>query len=89
MAGFVDATGGGGWGPISTSTLLSSGRMTPRHTIGSVDTSEFIVALAASAGFLTALGSEALSTTVAPDCLSAGCSRLPSPLIWCGSCPPD
>jgi uncharacterized protein len=47
VAGFLDAAGGGGWGPISTPTLLSSGRMEPRRIIGTVDTSEFIVAVCA------------------------------------------
>ena len=55
MAGFLDAFGGGGWGPIATPTLLSSGRMEPRKIIGTVDTSEFLVALSASIGFLLAL----------------------------------
>jgi len=55
VAGFLDAAGGGGWGPIATPTLLSSGRMQPRKIIGTVDTSEFVVAFAASAGFLITL----------------------------------
>jgi uncharacterized membrane protein YfcA len=55
VAGFLDAAGGGGWGPISTPTLLSSGRMEPRRVIGTVDTSEFIVAVCASIGFFFAL----------------------------------
>jgi uncharacterized protein len=55
IAGFLDAAGGGGWGPISTPTLLSSGRMKPRKVVGTVDTSEFVVAVAASLGFLLAL----------------------------------
>src|SRR4028118_2026480 len=55
VAGFLDAFGGGGWGPISTPTLLSSGRMEPRKVIGTVDTSEFVVALCASFGFLLSL----------------------------------
>jgi uncharacterized membrane protein YfcA len=55
VAGFLDAAGGGGWGPISTPTLLSSGRMEPRKIVGTVDTSEFVVALAASVGFLVSL----------------------------------
>ncbi|ATO17317.1 permease [Micromonospora sp. WMMA2032] len=58
VAGFVDATGGGGWGPVATPALLVSGRMEPRKVIGSVDTSEFVVAGAASLGFLIGLGSE-------------------------------
>lgn len=55
VAGFLDAVGGGGWGPISTPTLLSSGRMEPRKVVGTVDTSEFVVALSASVGFLISL----------------------------------
>ena len=58
LAGFVDATGGGGWGPVGTPALLASGRLEPRTVIGSIDTSEFIVAVAASIGFLVGLGSE-------------------------------
>ncbi|WP_327034690.1 sulfite exporter TauE/SafE family protein [Micromonospora ureilytica] len=58
VAGFVDATGGGGWGPVATPALLVSGRMEPRKVIGSVDTAEFVVAGAASIGFLIGLGTE-------------------------------
>ncbi|MFE9652115.1 sulfite exporter TauE/SafE family protein [Micromonospora sp. NPDC006431] len=58
VAGFIDATGGGGWGPVATPALLVSGRMEPRKVIGSVDTAEFMVAGAASIGFLIGLGSE-------------------------------
>ncbi len=55
LAGLIDAMGGGGWGPIGTSSLLSSGRLEPRKVVGSIDTSEFLVTLGASAGFLIAL----------------------------------
>ena len=58
VAGFVDATGGGGWGPVGTPAILASGRLEPRKTIGSIDTSEFLIAVAASAGFVVGLGSE-------------------------------
>jgi uncharacterized protein len=58
VAGFVDSTGGGGWGPVGTPAILASGRLEPRKTIGSIDTSEFLVAIAASLGFLFGLGSE-------------------------------
>ncbi|MEQ4302074.1 sulfite exporter TauE/SafE family protein [Plantactinospora sp. B6F1] len=58
LAGFVDSTGGGGWGPVGTPAILASGRMAPRKVIGSIDTSEFLVAVAASLGFLVGLGSE-------------------------------
>ncbi|MCI3269936.1 sulfite exporter TauE/SafE family protein [Streptomyces cylindrosporus] len=60
VAGFLDATGGGGWGPVGTPALLASGRMEPRKVIGSIDTSEFLVAVAASLGFLFSLGSQGL-----------------------------
>ncbi|MEU0069915.1 sulfite exporter TauE/SafE family protein [Streptomyces sp. NPDC006332] len=60
VAGFLDATGGGGWGPVGTPALLASGRMEPRKVIGSIDTSEFVVAVAASLGFLLSLGSQGL-----------------------------
>jgi uncharacterized protein len=60
FAGFMDAAGGGGWGPIGTTTLLSSGRMEPRQVVGSVDTAEFLVSVGASAGFIVALDSSDL-----------------------------
>jgi uncharacterized protein len=60
VAGFVDASGGGGWGPVATPALLTAGKTAPRTVIGSVDTSEFLVALAASIGFLGGLGSAVL-----------------------------
>lgn len=56
IAGFMDATGGGGWGPIATPVLLSKNEMTVRKVVGTVDTSEFAIALSASAGFFISLG---------------------------------
>ncbi|PLR87934.1 sulfite exporter TauE/SafE family protein [Bacillus sp. V33-4] len=56
IAGFFDATGGGGWGPIATPVLLTSGKMEPRKVIGSVDTSEFAIAVSSTLGFLITLG---------------------------------
>jgi uncharacterized membrane protein YfcA len=55
FGGFIDASGGGGWGPVTTSTLLSSGKTAPRTVIGSVSASEFLVAMSASVGFLVGL----------------------------------
>ncbi|MCV7284002.1 sulfite exporter TauE/SafE family protein [Mycolicibacterium wolinskyi] len=55
FGGFIDASGGGGWGPITTSTLLSRGKTAPRTVIGSVSASEFLVAVSASLGFLVGL----------------------------------
>lgn len=53
VGGFLDASGGGGWGPIVTSTLLGRGHA-PRYVIGSVNTAEFFVTVAISAAFLWA-----------------------------------
>lgn len=50
LGGFVDAAGGGGWGPVVTSTLIGSGR-DPRTTIGSVNFAEFFITLATAAAF--------------------------------------
>jgi uncharacterized membrane protein YfcA len=55
--GFLDAAGGGGWGPIVTSTLLGQGT-TPRYTIGSVNAAEFFVTLVISLTFLGTIGLE-------------------------------
>ncbi len=52
--GFADAVGGGGWGPIVTSTLMASGGE-PRRVIGTVNTAEFFVTTAISASFFFAL----------------------------------
>ena len=77
VAGFLDAVGGGGWGPISTPTLLSSGRMQPRKVVGTVDTSEFVVALAASIGFLFALSFAAIPWQVVGALLLGGVVAAP------------
>ena len=63
FAGFIDATGGGGWGPVGTPALLASGRIEPRRVIGSISASEFLVTVAASLGFLVSLGSEGVKFT--------------------------
>lgn len=54
VGGFVDSIGGGGWGPVVTSTLLSRGR-NPKYTIGSVNLAEFFVAIASAATFVMLL----------------------------------
>jgi uncharacterized protein len=77
VAGFVDATGGGGWGPVGTPAILASGRMEPRKVIGSIDTSEFLVAIAASLGFLLALGSQGVDFTWALALLIGGAIAAP------------
>jgi len=53
--GFVDASGGGGWGPIVTPTMMTTTTVEPRKIIGTVSAAEFIVAVSASVGFLVNL----------------------------------
>ncbi len=76
-AGFLDAVGGGGWGPISTPTLMASGKMQPRKVIGTVDTSEFAVSAAASIGFLAGLGAAGINWFFALALLAGGVVAAP------------
>jgi hypothetical protein len=76
-AGLIDATGGGGWGPVATPTLLATGKMEPRNVVGSVDTSEFLVALAASIGFLVGLGSQGVKPAIVLPLLVGGVIAAP------------
>lgn len=55
VAGLLDASGGGGWGPVATSTLLARGGLA-RTTIGTVNAAEFVVTLTVSATFLLSMG---------------------------------
>jgi uncharacterized protein len=55
VGGFLDASGGGGWGPMVASTLIGSGQA-PRRAVGSVNTTEFFVTVAAAATFFVELG---------------------------------
>ncbi len=56
VAGAVDAIGGGGWGPIATSTLVSRNQTTPRKVVGSVSLAEFAVTVAITLTFAVTLG---------------------------------
>jgi len=70
VAGFLDAAGGGGWGPVATSTLIARRGSDARKVVGSVDASEFLVALSATVGFVLALGWQAINLMwVAAICL--------------------
>ena len=77
VAGTMDAIGGGGWGPVGTTSLLSSGRLEPRKVVGSIDTSEFVVAIGGSLGFLFALGSQGIMWEYAAALLVGGVIAAP------------
>jgi siroheme synthase-like protein len=55
LGGFLDSIGGGGWGPVVSSTLIARGKH-PRMVIGSVNLAEFFVSLASSFAFFSVLG---------------------------------
>jgi uncharacterized protein len=59
--GFLDAAGGGGWGPIVTSNLLIQGA-NPRKVIGTVNTAEFFLTVTISITFIATLGIEEFTT---------------------------
>ena len=60
VGGFLDASGGGGWGPVVTSNLLIQGA-DPRKTIGTVNTAEFFLTVAVSMTFILTIGLEAFT----------------------------
>ena len=77
VGGFMDATGGGGWGPVGTPALLASGRIAPRKVVGSIDTSEFVVSVAASIGFLVSLGTAGIDLAQVLALLAGGLVAAP------------
>src|SRR6476661_6495097 len=77
VAGLMDAIGGGGWGPVGTTSLLSSGRLEPRKVVGSIDTSEFVVAVGGSLGFLFGLGAANINWGYAGALLAGGVIAAP------------
>ena len=58
VGGFIDSTGGGGWGPVVTTSLTASNALEPRKAIGTTNTAEFVIAMAASIGFIIGIGAE-------------------------------
>jgi len=82
--GFVDAVGGGGWGPVVTTSLVGSGQ-DPRTTIGSVNAAEFFVAVASGLSF-TLLGGLAHWTTIA-GLVAGGLFAAPVAALLCRALP--
>ena len=75
--GFLDAIGGGGWGPVTTPTLLAGGRIAPRTVVGSVSLAELIVAIAATGGFVTGLGRDGVDLWMALALVTGGAIAAP------------
>lgn len=86
--GFLDAIGGGGWGPVVTSTLVARGN-NPRITIGSVNLAEFFVTLSEALTFFAFLGLVHLEIIIgliiggilAAPLAAYACKRLPLKLL--------
>lgn len=87
FAGFIDASGGGGWGPITTPTLLSVTSVEPRRVIGTVSASEFLVALAASGGFIGGSATADLDWQVVAGLLLGGVLMAPFAALLAGRLP--
>ena len=75
--GFVDAAGGGGWGPVVTPTLMTTTNMTPRKIIGTVSAAEFIVAVSASIGFLLNINKLDINWSIVGGLALGGCLMAP------------
>ncbi|PZU51077.1 MAG: hypothetical protein DI568_00245 [Sphingomonas sp.] len=75
VGGFLDASGGGGWGPVVTSNLLIQGS-DPRKTVGTVNTAEFVLTLAISITFIATVGLHAF-TLVTAGLLIGGVAAAP------------
>lgn len=75
--GFVDAAGGGGWGPVVTPTLMTTTNMTPRKIIGTVSAAEFIVAVSASFGFLLNINKLNINWSIVGGLALGGCLMAP------------
>jgi uncharacterized protein len=91
VAGAVDAIGGGGWGPISTATLITGNQVAPRYVIGSVNVAEFFVTVSIVLTFGLTLGFESFPWQIILPLIAGGVlmapvaayasSRIPSAFI--------
>ena len=75
--GFINSTGGGGWGPVSTPALLATGRMAPSRVIGTVNAAEFAVTVSATVGFLVAIGFAAVDFAILVPLMIGGMIAAP------------
>lgn len=90
FAAFIDAIGGGGWGPICTPSLVLTGT-DPTKAVGSVDLAEFFVTIAIASTFLILIGSEnfrwdvifalLIGGVIAAPIAAFSCKKLPKRLL--------
>jgi hypothetical protein len=77
VGGFVDATGGGGWGPVATPSMFSLTKHEPYRIVGTVSAAEFIVAVCASAGFLFGAAAEDVPWVAVAGLIAGGLVTAP------------
>ncbi len=77
LGGFVDATGGGGWGPVVTPSLMTVTAHEPRKVVGTVNAAEFVVAVAASMGFLLGIAHQEIPWTAVLGLVCGGVVMAP------------
>jgi uncharacterized membrane protein YfcA len=87
VAGFMDAVGGGGWGPIATPSLILNGNDEPRQVVGSVNLVEFFVTLAETLTFLISVGPKAFRWDIVVALLIGGAIAAPSAAFLCKKLP--
>ena len=90
-AAFLDAVGGGGWGPIATPGLILSGNTEPRKVVGTVNLAEFFITIAITITFIATLGWEDFEWDLVIALLIGGiiaapiaaylCKRMPTKLL--------
>lgn len=90
-ASFLDAVGGGGWGPIATPGLILSGNTEPRKVVGTVNLAEFFITIAISLTFIVTLGWKGFEWDLVIALLIGGiiaapiaaylCKRMPTKLL--------
>jgi uncharacterized membrane protein YfcA len=87
VAGFMDAVGGGGWGPIATPSLILAGSDEPRQVVGSINLVEFFVTVAETLTFLIIVGPEAFRWDIVVSLLIGGAIAAPTAAFLCKKLP--
>ena len=86
VAAFLDAIGGGGWGPIATTTLVTN-HVEPKKAIGSVNFTEFFVTLSESITFMILIGLEQFSWIIVFGLIIGGVIGAPIAAFGCKKIP--
>lgn len=87
MAGFLDAVGGGGWGPVATPSLILADNGQPHEVVGSVNVVEFFVTMAETVTFALTIGLEAFRWDIVMALLVGGVSAAPVAAWLCKKLP--